>query len=209
MGGYFLLATKSEYSARQIETSLRLISATTGGLTTQPFRLKRTSGYATVNGMKIRKYFVALEADDVTPSMQLPGSSLPGIQRISDERHVPLDLPLPADKSYAVARREEQRIREGRRKVKEKIKLFIMHPRAEKALEEYASNFFKKRFFDDLSAEELLFLWQHAIEDNPSVAGKIFKLAMASVLSVANASKQISENGYLILRRYAFLRRVL
>lgn len=174
IGGYFRLATKSKHSAPDIQTALRLVRETTRGLIMRPFKLRRTEGYAKINGIKMKKYFVSLECHGALPAAVLD-SKEPVSHGAPVIRQCPPLLPPFTGDQFSISYRNEKRLRRGRRMVKEKIKLFIMNPHSESALENYAIQYFKKASFNDLTVEELLELW-HDIEDKPETVGRIYEL---------------------------------
>jgi hypothetical protein len=185
IGGYFLLATRSDNNADNIETGLKLIKRTTGGLIMREMSLKRTEGYATVNGVRTRKFYVALEGHYAVPAITAAavpavkpqegtpaaGQSVAGMTSLGT-------LLRPPD-ACTLARQEELRLRDGRHKVREKIRLFIMEPGAEAAAEKYACIRFSKKCFEDLSVDQLLELW-HSIDDDETTLGDIYTIFLAS-----------------------------
>jgi hypothetical protein len=177
--GFFLLTTKSEHSADEIATQLALASRLPQGLIMQPFRLRRTEGFAQVNGIKTKKYYVSLEAREPkhmtpagAPEASMPEVSFEGHQQ---ESYLPSAF-VSREGMLAEARREQARMQDGRNKVKGKLRCYIMDPNAEKALEEYACHRFNKASFDDLTRIELLELW-HDISDKSVAVEEIFTLS--------------------------------
>lgn len=179
MTGYFILATKSENNAQTIQTGIELVYRITGGLSMRPLRLTRTEGFAEVNGFKIKKYFLALTLDEEAWERAnakrdaLPHASSDG-QRQQLERIKPVIPPFEENSTRARIE-EERRQTKGRAMVREKIKLHIKHPDAEKALETYACSHFDKASFEELTADQLLELW-HKIDPKKEMLGEIFRM---------------------------------
>jgi hypothetical protein len=185
IGGYFLMPTRSDNNADNIETSLKLLKRTTGGLMSE-MRLKRTEGYATVNGVRTRKFYVAVEGH-LAMGPAMPASAVPSAVKPHEETSAKgqrvagmtsLGTLLQPPDACTLARQEELRLRDGRGKVREKIRLFIMEPGAEAAAEQYSCIRFSKKSFEDLSVDQLLELW-HSIDDETTL-GDIYTIFLAN-----------------------------
>jgi hypothetical protein len=139
-------------------------------------RLKRTEGYATVNGVRTRKFYIALEGHlTMVPAIiaaAVPAAVKPYEETLAMGQRVAgmtsLGTLLRPPDACTLARQEELRLRDGRGKVREKIRLFIMEPGAEAAAEQYACIWFSKKSFEDLSVDQLLELW-HSIDDETTL----------------------------------------
>ena len=174
MAGYFLLATKSEYSAQLIETALKLVQRSTGGIIMRPFTLKRTEGYAEVNAVKTKKYFVSLEAHQAVPNID---SDQVGQIRKQGEHDIASATWLNSeDRELSLKRLQQHRVEKGRAMLKHKVRLIIANKHAETALEEYACKKYNAPSFDDVRVEQLLELW-HAMEDDRDVVQKIYTIS--------------------------------
>lgn len=189
--GYFLLATRSINNADNIETGLNLVQQSMGALTKTVMRLRRTTGYADVNGARIKKYYVALESRKLLPVTPVPVPEIkPTLQAVrSPEASAAIDektgelisigniLRLPD--AATLARQQDRRLREGRQKVKEKIKVYIMEPGVDAALQQYACSRFSKRRYEDLTVDELIELW-HSIDDDRNTVGDIYSIVLSN-----------------------------
>ncbi|MBI5634750.1 MAG: hypothetical protein HZA15_14880 [Nitrospirae bacterium] len=135
--GYFILATKSESNAQTIQTAIDLVYRMTGGLIMRPLRLMRTEGYAEVNGFKVKKYFLALIFDETAwKETRVQKREIENDKMLENAEKKPLMQIRPVvppfeEDSTRASIYEEKRLKTGRAKLKEKIKLCIKDPRAE------------------------------------------------------------------------------
>ncbi len=140
-------------------------------------QLRRTTGYADVNGVRVKKYYVALLPLKVLAETdKTPAAAAVNKAEKSGALTSIREILKPPDAATFV-RQQEKQLRERRRKVREKIKVHIMEPGADEALQLYACARFSKVRYEDLTADQLQELW-YAIDDDENTVGDIYSILL-------------------------------